>query len=182
MWMSGLGINHFGTSSRTPSMEGWERISTSGWDAFLMLSKLFNRWCRVNEFANFKRKFLLLDWNHPMNFHCIDNQKIISYLTGIYMFMYNYLWYTVLKLIIYVNYRKSRTTFDTSETRRQFGPIVIDYAKVQSKVALKYDSLDKEILAKFGALLGNEMATFHTHISKVFYFSNVTCFNSLNNQ
>ncbi|KAL1138869.1 hypothetical protein AAG570_008931 [Ranatra chinensis] len=62
--------------------------------------------------------------------------------------------------------KKSRTTFDTSETRRQFGPIVIDYAKVQSKVALKYDSLDKEILAKFGALLGNEMATFHTHISK----------------
>lgn len=65
------------------------------------------------------------------------------------------------------NYRKSRTTFDTSETRRQFGPIAIDYAKVQSKVALKYDSLDKEILAKFGALLGQEMSAFHSQISKV---------------
>uniref|UniRef100_A0A146KZ76 Dynein heavy chain, cytoplasmic n=1 Tax=Lygus hesperus TaxID=30085 RepID=A0A146KZ76_LYGHE len=62
--------------------------------------------------------------------------------------------------------KKSRTTFDTSETRRTFGPIVIDYAKVQSKVALKYDSLEKEILAKFGGLLGNEMQTFHGHISK----------------
>ncbi|XP_073982188.1 dynein heavy chain, cytoplasmic isoform X4 [Rhodnius prolixus] len=62
--------------------------------------------------------------------------------------------------------KKSRTTFDTSETRRQFGPIVIDYAKVQSKVALKYDSLEKEILAKFGGLLGIEMQTFHGHISK----------------
>lgn len=65
------------------------------------------------------------------------------------------------------HFRKSRTTFDTSETRRQFGPIVIDYAKVQSKVALKYDSLEKEILAKFGGLLGIEMQTFHGHISKV---------------
>ncbi|BES93792.1 dynein heavy chain [Nesidiocoris tenuis] len=62
--------------------------------------------------------------------------------------------------------KKSRTTFDTSETRRTFGPIVIDYAKVQSKVALKYDSLEKEILTKFGNLLGNEMQSFHSHISK----------------
>nr|XP_024214265.1 dynein heavy chain, cytoplasmic isoform X3 [Halyomorpha halys] len=62
--------------------------------------------------------------------------------------------------------KKSRTTFDTSETRRQFGPIAIDYAKVQSKVALKYDSLDKEILAKFGGLLGQEMSGFHSQISK----------------
>lgn len=62
--------------------------------------------------------------------------------------------------------KKSRTTFDTSETRREFGPLIIDYAKVQSKVTLKYDSWHKEILAKFGALLGNEMAQFHTKVSK----------------
>ena len=35
--------------------------------------------------------------------------------------------------------RKSRATFDTSESKKEFGPIVIDYAKVQSKVSLKYD-------------------------------------------
>lgn len=62
--------------------------------------------------------------------------------------------------------RKSRTTFDTSDTRRGYGPIIIDYAKVQAKVTLKYDSWHKEALSKFGSLLGNEMQTFHTKVSK----------------
>ncbi|XP_019877694.2 dynein heavy chain, cytoplasmic isoform X2 [Aethina tumida] len=62
--------------------------------------------------------------------------------------------------------KKTRTTFDTSDTRREFGPVVIDFAKVQSKVSLKYDSWHKETLSKFGTLLGNEMATFHTNVSK----------------
>ena len=62
--------------------------------------------------------------------------------------------------------KKSRTIFDTTETRKEFGPVVIDYGKVQSKVTLKYDSWHKEVLGKFGSLLGNEMAQFHTHVSK----------------
>ncbi|XP_055707524.1 dynein heavy chain, cytoplasmic isoform X3 [Phlebotomus papatasi] len=62
--------------------------------------------------------------------------------------------------------KKSRTTFDTSDTRRAYGPIVIDYAKVQAKVTLKYDSWHKEALSKFGTLLGNEMTTFHGKVSK----------------
>lgn len=62
--------------------------------------------------------------------------------------------------------RKSRTTFDTSDTRRAYGPIVIDYAKVQAKVTLKYDSWHKEALSKFGTLLGTEMQTFHAKVSK----------------
>jgi hypothetical protein len=44
---------------------------------------------------------------------------------------------------------------------------VIDYAKVQSKVSLKYDSWHKEALGKFGSLLGNDMSQFHTQVSKV---------------
>jgi len=44
---------------------------------------------------------------------------------------------------------------------------VIDYAKVQSKVSLKYDSWHKETLGKFGTLLGNDMSQFHTQVSKV---------------
>ncbi len=60
--------------------------------------------------------------------------------------------------------KKSRTIFDTTETRKEFGPVVIDYGKVQSKVTLKYDSWHKEVLGKFGALLGNEMATFHSQV------------------
>ncbi|XP_075232643.1 dynein heavy chain, cytoplasmic isoform X3 [Lycorma delicatula] len=62
--------------------------------------------------------------------------------------------------------KKCRTTFDTSDTRREFGPVVIDFAKVQSKVTLKYDSWHKDILAKFGTLLGSKMSQFHTMIKK----------------
>jgi hypothetical protein len=63
-------------------------------------------------------------------------------------------------------FRKSRTTFDTSDTRRAYGPIIIDYTKVQTKVTLKYDSWHKEALSKFGQLLGNEMGSFHSKVSK----------------
>lgn len=69
-------------------------------------------------------------------------------------------------LLFFFFFRKSRTTFDTSDTRRGYGPIIIDYAKVQAKVTLKYDSWHKEALSKFGSLLGNEMQTFHTKVSK----------------
>lgn len=62
--------------------------------------------------------------------------------------------------------RTTRSTFDTSDTRREFGPIVIDFAKVQSKVSLKYDSWHKDTLSKFGSLLSSEMASFHTNVSK----------------
>ncbi|XP_075979872.1 dynein heavy chain, cytoplasmic isoform X3 [Anticarsia gemmatalis] len=62
--------------------------------------------------------------------------------------------------------KKSRTTFDTSDTRREYGPVVIDFARVQSKVALKYDAWHKEVLGKFGALLGGEMVQFHGQLAK----------------
>lgn len=66
-----------------------------------------------------------------------------------------------------VNFRKSRKTFDTTETRKDLGPFIIEYGKVQSKVALKYDSWHKEILNKFGGLLGNSMTEFHVQVAKV---------------
>lgn len=65
-----------------------------------------------------------------------------------------------------VEIKKSRTTFDTTEVRKEIGPIIIDYAKVQSKVSLKYDSWHKDVLGKFGSLLGCEMAHFHSNVSK----------------
>lgn len=65
-----------------------------------------------------------------------------------------------------VEIKKSRATFDTTDTRKEIGPIVVDYAKVQSKVTLKYDSWHKEVLSKFGQLLGTEMYSLHTIISK----------------
>lgn len=63
--------------------------------------------------------------------------------------------------------RKSRKTIDTTETMRNFGPIEIRYGKVQSKVNLKYDSWHKEIVGRFGSLLGQKMQDFYTTISKV---------------
>ena len=62
--------------------------------------------------------------------------------------------------------KKSRATFDTSDSRKEFGPVLIDYGKVQSKVSLKYDSWHKDALGKFGSMLGNEMSQFHTQIAK----------------
>lgn len=51
--------------------------------------------------------------------------------------------------------------------------------QVQSKVSLKYDSWHKEVLSKFGSLLGNEMVDFHSAISKVNqlkFFLHITTF------
>ncbi|EEP80390.1 dynein heavy chain [Uncinocarpus reesii 1704] len=53
--------------------------------------------------------------------------------------------------------RKSRATFDTSEVRRSFGTIRIDYEQVQTKVNAKYDQWQREILLKFGGKLGTRM-------------------------
>ena len=39
-------------------------------------------------------------------------------------------------------------------------------SQVQSKVNLKYDSWHREIVSKFGALLGQNMQEFHTTIGK----------------
>ncbi|VDK17416.1 unnamed protein product [Anisakis simplex] len=65
-----------------------------------------------------------------------------------------------------VEIRKSRSTFDTQETRKEIFPVVVDYAKVQSKVSLKYDYWHREILQKFGTSVGQEMQTFFSEISK----------------
>ena len=50
---------------------------------------------------------------------------------------------------------------------KTFGPVEIHYGKVQQKVTLKYDSWHKEILSRFGGLLGENMHEFHGTISKV---------------
>ena len=64
-------------------------------------------------------------------------------------------------------FRQTRSTFDTAEVKRVFGPVAIEYGKVQSKVSLKYDSWHKDALAKFSNLLGTQMTTFHAEVSRV---------------
>ena len=50
---------------------------------------------------------------------------------------------------------------------KQFGPVEIHYGKVQQKVNLKYDSWHREILSRFGSLLGENMQDFHSTVAKV---------------
>lgn len=66
-----------------------------------------------------------------------------------------------------IEIKNSRATFDTSETRKRIGPIIVDYARVQSKVALQYDSWHKDkVMSKFASLLSTEMSNLHSDISK----------------
>ncbi|BGP13270.1 hypothetical protein JCM10213_004960 [Rhodosporidiobolus nylandii] len=62
--------------------------------------------------------------------------------------------------------RKTRSTFDNSETQRTFGVAVIDYEQVQSKVNAKYDAWQRDILGRFGGKLGAAMKETHAAIAK----------------
>ncbi|GAA5974101.1 hypothetical protein JCM11641_003434 [Rhodosporidiobolus odoratus] len=62
--------------------------------------------------------------------------------------------------------RKTRSTFDNSETQRTFGVAIIDYEQVQSKVNAKYDTWQRDILSRFGAKLGASMKDTHAAIAK----------------
>ncbi|WVQ81477.1 hypothetical protein IAT38_003601 [Cryptococcus sp. DSM 104549] len=62
--------------------------------------------------------------------------------------------------------RQTRTTFDTTDTKKDFGVCVIDYANAQSKVNAKYDSWQRELLTRYGAKLGVNMKDTYTAILK----------------
>jgi len=63
--------------------------------------------------------------------------------------------------------KKTRATFDTSETRKSFGGVcVVEYEQVQARVNAKYDSWQKDILSRFGVKLGNVMREMHASILK----------------
>lgn len=62
--------------------------------------------------------------------------------------------------------KKSRTTFDTSETRKSFGVSVIEYEQVQARVNAKYDAWQKDVLGRFGVKLGAAMKDLHASILK----------------
>lgn len=62
--------------------------------------------------------------------------------------------------------RKTRSTFDNSETQRSFGIAVVDYEQVQSRVNSKYDAWQRDILNRFGSKLGAAMSEMYAKISK----------------
>ena len=70
-------------------------------------------------------------------------------------------WYHFVVQELLVEIRRRRATFDTLENCKVFGPVTIEYAKVQAKVNLKYDSWHKEVLSKFGQLIGQVCNTIY---------------------
>jgi dynein heavy chain 1 len=60
--------------------------------------------------------------------------------------------------------RQGRKTFDTSEDRKTFGAIIINYGGVKQDVNNKYDQWHKEILNKFGQKLKGTMRSFYQEI------------------
>jgi len=60
--------------------------------------------------------------------------------------------------------RHGRKTFDTSEDKKQFGAIIINYGAVKQDVNNKYDQWHKEILNKFGNKLKGTMRAFYKEI------------------
>lgn len=53
--------------------------------------------------------------------------------------------------------RKTRSTFDTSATKRDFGLMAIEYEQVQARINQKYDIWQNDILVKFGSKLGGRV-------------------------
>ncbi|KAG9092948.1 hypothetical protein FRC06_011732 [Ceratobasidium sp. 370] len=65
-----------------------------------------------------------------------------------------------------IEIKRTRQTFDNSETQRSFGVCVIDYEQVQARVNAKYDAWQRDILQRFGVKLANEMKEMHAAITK----------------
>ena len=62
--------------------------------------------------------------------------------------------------------RKTRATFDTSESSHSFGNVTIDYEQVQTKVNAKYDQWQHEIMLKFAGRLGSRMRDINAEIER----------------
>ncbi|KAH9983281.1 cytoplasmic dynein heavy chain 1 [Russula compacta] len=65
-----------------------------------------------------------------------------------------------------IEIKRTRATFDTTETQKEFGVCVVDYEQVQARVNAKYDAWQRDILSRFGVKLGNAMKEMHASILK----------------
>ena len=62
--------------------------------------------------------------------------------------------------------RKTRETFDTSESNKTFGTVTIDYEQVQTKVTSRYDQWQHEIRMKFAVKLSDRMRDVYADVEK----------------
>ncbi|CAF1453141.1 unnamed protein product, partial [Rotaria magnacalcarata] len=70
-------------------------------------------------------------------------------------------WFECLKDI-----KESRQTLDTQETYKAFGPLIMDFSKIQSKIGVKYDNWHQDVLRKFGQIIQTVATEFHTNVSE----------------
>lgn len=70
-------------------------------------------------------------------------------------------WQTLL-----LDIRKTRSTFDTTESQHSFGVATVRYEQVQIKVNAKYDLWQRDILVRFGGMLGGSMKELHAKLAK----------------
>ena len=62
--------------------------------------------------------------------------------------------------------KKTRSTFETSDTQKSFGVCVIDYEQVQARVNAKYDAWQGDILSRFRVKLGHVVTEMHIRFAK----------------
>ena len=70
------------------------------------------------------------------------------------------LWHQLLTEI-----KSARTTIETTEEEKLFGPIVINFRQVQNKISLKYDTWQKEIQTLFANILADEMKSAYSELN-----------------
>ncbi|CAE7031283.1 Dync1h1 [Symbiodinium sp. CCMP2456] len=70
-------------------------------------------------------------------------------------------WHSMLTEIQYLSSR-----FEGSEQEKYFGPIVVDYSKVQSRVKAKYDQWHRDLLNSFGEKVREAMSEFFRQVNQ----------------
>ena len=61
--------------------------------------------------------------------------------------------------------KAARKTFDTFHTEKKFGPIIVAFGQVQSKVSHKYDFWHQDIVNRLGAMVGENNQALHSAIA-----------------
>jgi dynein heavy chain 1 len=92
----------------------------------------------------------LKNWYNYESLWSIDSKKIYEKLGDDIS-----LWQKLLNEI-----RENRKTFDNSQTEKYFGPIIVNYSFVLTRISTKYDFWHNEIINHFGSKFGDTLKSF----------------------
>jgi dynein heavy chain 1 len=60
--------------------------------------------------------------------------------------------------------KRSRAIFDNSASTMRFGPVIVEYGSVQTKVNNKYDQWQKNILSRFSEMFSGKIGTLYSEL------------------